>query len=53
MRLPKYYTRILVACLLLLAGRIAVAKDPAVASVSPEVALARLKEGNARFVAQR
>ena len=40
------------SCLLVLAGRIAVAKDPPVASVSPEVALARLKEGNARFVAQ-
>ncbi len=52
MRLRTYYTRILVSCLLLLAGSIAVAKDPPVASVTPEVALARLKEGNARFVAQ-
>ena len=36
---------------MLLVGSAAVAKDPAVASVSPDVALARLKAGNARFVA--
>ena len=36
---------------MLLAGSAAVAKDHPVVSVSPDVALARLKAGNARFVA--
>ena len=39
------------ACLLVLAGNVAVAKDPLIASVSPDAALARLKVGNARFAA--
>jgi len=38
-------------CLFALASSIAVASDPVVAAVSPAAALARLKEGNARFVA--
>jgi carbonic anhydrase len=42
---------LIVACLLVLAGNLAVAKDPLVAPVSPDVALARLKAGNARFAA--
>jgi carbonic anhydrase len=45
------FTRFVVFCLLLLAGSVAYAKDHPGASVSPEVALARLKAGNARFVA--
>jgi carbonic anhydrase len=53
--MPSYkaFTRIIAVCLLTLAGGIAVAKDypDGAASVSPDVALARLKEGNARFVA--
>ena len=44
------FIRIIVACLLL-TGSQAIARDPAVVSVSPDVALARLKAGNARFVA--
>jgi carbonic anhydrase len=49
MRVRTIFTGI-VACLLLLAGGVAIAKDSP-ASVSPETALARLKAGNARFVA--
>ena len=45
-------SRIVVSCLLVLAINMAIAKDPPVASVSSDVALSRLKEGNARFVAQ-
>ncbi len=44
------FLRIVVIWVFLLAG-VACAKDPPAASVSPDVALARLKEGNARFVA--
>ena len=51
MRSRTFFAGIIVACLLASAGSVAVAKDPAVASVSPDVALARLKAGNARFVA--
>ena len=51
MRSRRSFTGIVVSCLLVLAGSVAVAKDPPVASVSPDVALARLKAGNARFVA--
>jgi carbonic anhydrase len=50
MRSRKAFMGIAVCCLLLLSS-VAVAKDPPAASVSPEVALARLKAGNARFVA--
>jgi len=42
---------IIAACLLVFVGSITVAKDDPVASVSPDGALARLKAGNARFVA--
>ncbi len=45
-----FLARFVATCLLVLAGGIAIAKDP-VASVSPNAALARLKAGNARFVA--
>ncbi len=51
MRVRTSFPGVIVACLLLLAGGVAVAKDPSVASVSPETALARLKVGNVRFVA--
>jgi carbonic anhydrase len=37
-------------CILLLVGNLAIAKDPTVAPVGPDAALARLKAGNARFV---
>src|SRR5208282_6085291 len=50
MRSRTDFTRIMAACLLLLAGGVALAQGP-VASVTPDVALARLKAGNARFVA--
>ena len=50
MRLRTNFTRIVVFCLLALAGQFAFAEDHPVASVSPEAALARLKAGNARFV---
>ena len=39
------------ACLLLLGSSCVVAEDSLAAAVSPDVALARLKTGNARFVA--
>ena len=51
MRLRTNFTAIFASCLLLLAGSVAVAKDHPVVSVSPDVALTRLKAGNARFVA--
>jgi carbonic anhydrase len=50
MRSRTVFLRFIAASLLFLAGSIGFAKDPSVASVTPEVALARLKEGNARFV---
>ena len=52
MRSRTTFTRIIAVCLLVLAGSVAVAKDPVAASVTPDAALARLKAGNARFVAQ-
>ena len=51
MRSRTIFTRVVVAWLLLLAGSIARGKDHPGASVAPDVALARLKAGNARFVA--
>src|SRR5271157_4570405 len=53
MRSRTVFTWIIASCLLLLANRPACAKDHPGASVSPEVALARLKAGNARFVAHQ
>ena len=50
MHVRTSFTQIIVACVLL-TGSLANAKDPAVVSVTPAVALARLKAGNARFVA--
>ncbi len=50
MRLRTTFTGIIAFCLLALASS-AIAKDLPGGSVSPEVALARLKAGNARFVA--
>ncbi len=52
MRSRTAFTGIIAVCLLVLAGSVAVGKDPSTASVSPATALARLKAGNARFVAQ-
>ncbi len=51
MRSRTCFTAVAASFLLLLAGSVAVAKDHPVASVTPDVALARLKAGNARFVA--
>ena len=51
MRSRAIFPGVIAACLLLLAGSVAPAKDLPAASVSPQAALARLKEGNARFVA--
>ena len=50
MRLRTTLNGFVTACLLVLAASVAVAKDYPDASVSPDVALARLKAGNARFV---
>jgi carbonic anhydrase len=52
MRSRTTFTGFVAWCLLALAGNVAVGKDHPVASVSPDVALARLKAGNARFVAR-
>ena len=52
MRSRTTFSRIIVFFFLMVpAGSAAVAKDHPVASVSPDAALARLKAGNARFVA--
>ncbi len=51
MRSRTTFSGLIIACLWVLAGSLAVAKDPPLASVSPDVALARLKAGNARFAA--
>ena len=50
MRVRTPFTSI-IAAVLLLAGSVAVARDPSGISVRPDVALARLEAGNARFVA--
>jgi carbonic anhydrase len=51
MRSRTVFLRVLAASLLFLAGSNSFAKEPSAAPVTPDVALARLKEGNARFVA--
>ncbi|MGA2253824.1 MAG: carbonic anhydrase [Thermoguttaceae bacterium] len=50
MRSRTFFTGI-AACLLVLGSSVVFAKDSPVTAVSPDVALARLKAGNARFVA--
>ena len=43
-------TGIVAVCLLTLAGSVAIANDTVAASIGPDVAMAKLKAGNARFV---
>ncbi len=51
MRSHSIFMGIVAVYLLTLTGNVSIAKDADSASVSPEVALAKLKAGNARFVA--
>jgi len=50
MRSHSALAGIVVVHLLALAGNVAIAKEPIAGSIAPDVALARLKAGNARFV---